>query len=87
MVVEVLSKHTRKKDMTIKLNKYVNAGVREYWIVDPEKESVIVYDVENDMGISVYTFDNQVPVRIFNGECVVDFKEIKEYIADLPKEE
>lgn len=87
MVVEVLSKHTRKKDMTIKLNKYVNAGVREYWIVDAEKESVIVYDIENDMAISVYTFENQVPVRIFNGECVVDFKDIKEYIADLPKEE
>ncbi len=86
-VVEVLSKETRKKDMTIKLNKYVEAGVREYWIVDLEKESVVVYDIENELSVSVYTFDNQVPVRIFNNECVIDFAEIKEYISEIPQKE
>ena len=87
MVVEVLSPNTRKKDMTIKLKKYVEAEVREYWIVDPDKETVIVYDIEHDMEVAVYTFEDQVPVRIFDNECVVDFKEIKEYIANLPMEE
>lgn len=87
LVVEVLSKGTRKKDMTIKLNKYTEAGVREYWIVDPEKECIVVYDIENDLDISVYTFDNQVPVRIFNNECVIDFAEIKEYISEIPQKE
>jgi len=86
-VVEVLSKGTRKKDMTIKLNKYTNAGVREYWIVDPKYERVIVYDIENDLGISLYTFDDCVPVGIFNGECVIDFKKIKEYVGDFLLEE
>lgn len=83
-VLEVLSPSTRKKDMTIKLNKYVNAGVREYWIVDPKKETVLVYemnpDEEGDMQVSFYTFESQVPVRIFDNECIVDFKEIKEYM-------
>ena len=87
LVVEVLSKATRKKDMTIKLSKYTNAGVREYWIVDSKNERVIVYDIENDLGISLYTFDDQVPVRIFEGKCIVDFKEIKEYLGDLLSEE
>ena len=82
-VIEVLSKATRKKDMGIKLSKYINAGVREYWIVDPEKEMIIVYDIENDMDIALYTFDNQVPVHIFNEECVVDFAEIKIYLQEL----
>lgn len=86
LVVEVLSKGTRKKDMTIKLNKYADAGVREYWIVDPERERVIVYDLENDLGIALFTFESQIPVHIFNDECVIDFKDIKEYIADIPKE-
>ena len=81
-VVEVLSKSTRKKDMGIKLSKYINAGVREYWIVDPEKESVIVYDIENDIQVSVYSFENQVPVKIFQDECIVDFKEIKTYLEE-----
>lgn len=85
-VVEVLSPTTRKKDMTIKLNKYMNAGVREYWIIDPEKETIIVYennqDEEDDMQIHFYTFENQIPVSIWNGECVVDFTEIKAYLEE-----
>ena len=77
LVVEVLSKSTRKKDMGIKLAKYINANVREYWIIDIEKERVIVYDIEHDIQIKIYTFENKVPVGIWNGECVVDFAEIK----------
>ena len=38
-LVEVLSPSTRKKNMYLKLFKYMNAGIREYWIVDPEKNS------------------------------------------------
>lgn len=72
--------------MEVKLNKYVSAEVREYWIVDPEKERVIVYGIDNDIDISMYSFDNQVPVRIFNQECKIDFRDIAEYIADIPKE-
>ena len=87
MVVEVLSPNTRRKDMTIKLSKYASAGVREYWMVDPERENIIVYDIENDMIMAVYTFKQQVPVRIFREECVVDFQEIKEYVSSLGVEE
>ena len=81
LVVEVLSKSTKKKDMTLKLEKYATAGVREYWIVDPVKETVIVYkfsrEDETDAQIFFYTFANQVPVGIWDDECVVDFAEIK----------
>ena len=55
-VVEVLSKSTREKDMFLKLNKYRSAGVREYWMVDPDKKTVIAYHFENDDDLSVYTF-------------------------------
>lgn len=87
-MVEVLSPSTRKKDLTLKLQKYVNAGVREYWIVDPEKETIIVYEMTQEEGqekgegivVQFYSFENQVPVGIFDGECIVDFKAIKEYI-------
>ena len=47
LVVEVLSPSSRKKDMQIKLNKYYNAGVREYWIIDPEKKLLVQYDMEH----------------------------------------
>ena len=79
--VEILSKSTRKKDLTKKLEKYSSAGVREYWIVDPDKEKVVVYDLEHEELPIVYGFDAEVPVRIFDGACKVDFAEIREYIG------
>ena len=86
MVVEVLSPSTRKKDMTIKLDKYANAGVREYWVIDPKKESVVVYEFneeeEFEMQIHIYTFEHQVQVGIWDGECVVDFAEINAYLEE-----
>ncbi|MBQ8519099.1 MAG: Uma2 family endonuclease [Agathobacter sp.] len=82
MIVEVLSKSTRKKDMGTKLAKYIEANVREYWIVDLEKERVIVYDIENDIQTTIFTFENKVPVGIWGDECVVDFAEIKAYLEE-----
>ena len=43
MVVEVLSKSTRKKDMTIKKDIYERNGVKVYWIVDPWAKIISVY--------------------------------------------
>ena len=43
MVVEVLSRSTQKKDLTIKKDTYESQGVREYWIVDPYMKIVKVY--------------------------------------------
>ena len=43
MVVEVLSKSTRKKDITVKKDIYEANGVREYWIIDPYMKAISVY--------------------------------------------
>ena len=43
MVVEVLSKSTKKKDLTIKKDIYEAQGVKEYWIIDPYMKSISVY--------------------------------------------
>ena len=42
MIVEVLSPSTQRHDQLVKLNLYQRAGVREYWIVDPENRTVRV---------------------------------------------
>lgn len=80
-VVEVLSPSTRNKDILIKANKYQNAGVREYWMVDPDERTVLVMNFEEGTRLNMYNFDGKVPVGIFGGECEIDFKEISEYIS------
>lgn len=87
LAVEVLSKSTRKKDIFIKGNKYSEAGVKEYWIVDPEKKRVYAYLFDVDEFPIVYTFEDKVPVGIWNNECVVDFAEIYDYISFLYEQE
>lgn len=84
-VAEVLSPSTRKRDLTLKLSKYMNAGVREYWIIDPDKKNIVVYDFETPDLPELYTFEHQVPVKIFDGKCTIDFKEIFEYVEFLYK--
>lgn len=80
LVVEILSKSTRKKDMFVKLNKYMNAGVREYWLVDPKQKRVIVYHFETDDYPAIYGLGSKIPVGIFDGDCEVDFQQIYEYV-------
>lgn len=77
-VMEVVSPGSRRRDMVIKLNKYMNAGVREYWIADPYEERVIVYDFSGEDFPRYYAFDDSVPVMISGGELCVDFRRIKE---------
>lgn len=39
-IIEIVSPSTSSHDYILKLNLYANAGVREYWIVDPRKERI-----------------------------------------------
>ena len=87
LIVEILSPSTRKRDTFLKTGKYACAGVKEYWIVDPIKKRVIVYDFEHEDVPKVYTFEEKVPVNIFAGECEIDFTEIYEYVRFLYEED
>lgn len=78
-IIEILSPSTRSKDILLKSYKYHDAGVREYWIVDPENRQVAVYDYDRDPDGTVYTkygFDGSVPVSLSGGACTVDFRKI-----------
>lgn len=86
-VVEVLSPSTKRKDGIIKLSKYISAGVREYWVVDPDKKQVVVYDFQKEDYPVIYGFGGEIPVGIFDGECQIDFAEIYEYMRFLYEKE
>ncbi len=88
-VVEILSLSTRRKDNFVKLTLYAEAGVREYWLVDPNKKYILVYDLQDEEAdfVKTYRFKDAVPVGIFEGKCLIDFKEIDDYITSLYEEE
>lgn len=81
-VLEVISPSTRRKDCTKKLMKYMNAGVREYWILDPYQQKLIVYFFESEVCPAIYGLDKPVPVGIYDGEFMISFSHIAEWIAD-----
>jgi len=83
LVVEVLSPSTRRKDMQLKMYKYAGAGVREYWMVDPEKKLVVQYDLEHLEIPAIYNFQSVIPVLIWDGACTIDLREMDETIGFL----
>lgn len=69
LAVEVLSRSTRSKDMLKKLDLYMQTGVKEYWIVDPDKKEISVYNFEkHDIADhDTYIGDMVVKSKVFKG--------------------
>lgn len=67
LIFEIVSPASRKQDYTLKHFIYSQSGVREYWIVDPAKEKVVVYCYEHDSDPCLYSFDSDIPVGIYEG--------------------
>ena len=81
-LVEILSPSTRKKDMTLKLQKYADAGVREYWMVDIKKRTILTYFFEAEDYPVIYGFEDQIPVRIYDGALSVDMSLMLPWIEE-----
>ncbi len=67
-IIEIASPATRHKDQKVKLALYEENGVREYWIVFPEINSVAVYELQTDGRYrlrSLYNEADVAPVGIF----------------------
>ena len=81
LVIEVLSPSTMKYDRLLKFNLYQEAGVKEYWIVDPEEKVVSVYTLENGhyYAAAVYSSQSEVSVGVLD-DCKIDLRTV---FADL----
>ena len=65
-------------DYITKNTLYSEAGVREYWIVDPKRETVLCYFFEGEDYPQMYTFDDIIPVMIYDGKLEINFADIKD---------
>lgn len=78
LVVEILSPSSRSKDMVLKLYKYQNAGVKEYWIIDPKHRTVYIHQFsDEDYAPKQYAFDQEIPIGISEGKCSIDFSKVR----------
>ncbi|NSW89409.1 MAG: Uma2 family endonuclease [Firmicutes bacterium] len=80
LVIEIQSPQTRSRDMVKKLNVYLEGGVNEYWIVDPQERQVIQYH-----------FTEKQPCRIIVNQYTdtiksLHFKGLEIAVADIFEE-
>ena len=74
-IIEIVSPASRRMDYSIKLFKYRSAGVREYWIVDPIKDRITVWDLRNDNN-DEFSFSDTVKAGIYP-DLYIDFSTIQ----------
>ncbi|HCT91800.1 MAG TPA: Uma2 family endonuclease [Lachnospiraceae bacterium] len=78
-IIEIVSPGNPANDYIRKLYYYKNAGVREYWIVDPRRKIVTVNYFEKNILNIQYSFDSIIKVNIYD-ELLIDFSEIAELL-------
>jgi len=72
--VEIISSSSRRYDSETKKNDYERCGVREYWLIDPEREAMTFYRLQDGRFAEVPASDNH-----FTSEAVPGFT------LDLPR--
>jgi Uma2 family endonuclease len=67
-IIEIISPSTRSDDFVRKFNLYMDAGVREYWLADPESKTVRVCRLQQGgYFVTNYSGNEQLPVTVLDG--------------------
>ena len=70
-IAEILSPSSKNKDCTLKLRKYQDAGVREYWILDWERDLILIYRFDR-LIVEFHSFRDRIKIGIFE-DLEIDF--------------
>lgn len=82
LLIEITSPATGKMDRLYKFNKYEKAGVKEYWIVEPDLKIVSVFVLQDNKRYGrpeVYSEENQIKVSIFP-DLTIDLNSVFQHI-------
>jgi Uma2 family endonuclease len=78
LIIEILSSSSAAHDLKVKFELYQRYGVKEYWIIHPAEQTLLVYKLAADTCYGAaerYAGDDMVPVPLL-GELVVDLKNV-----------
>ena len=75
-IIEILSPSNSKHETIRKLTRYLEAAVKEYWVVDPEDKIVVAHRlIDKQYLITVYTEQDEAQVMILEG-CTIKLSEV-----------
>ncbi len=80
-VIEVVSPDSRRQDYGSKLGLYIEAGVREYWVVDPEKKIIVTYYPEQADVPVIHAFGDVIKPDIFE-DLTIDSGELSDFLYE-----
>jgi len=80
-VIEVVSLDSRRQDYGSKLGLYIEAGVREYWVVDPEKKIIVTYYPEQADAPVIHAFGDVIKPDIFE-DLTIDSGELSDFLYE-----
>jgi len=78
LIIEILSTHTAKNDRIMKFNKYEQAGVKEYWLVEPETKIVTRFQLQENQKYGRpenYTEEDKIDVSVLTG-LIIDLSKV-----------
>lgn len=81
MIIEIISPSTGRIDKLEKFNKYEQAGVREYWIVEPQQKLVSVFTLQDNQKFGrpeLYSTEDQVKVSILK-DLIIELDRVFTY--------
>ncbi len=83
LVVEALSPSTQKKDLSEKYDLYEKFGVREYWIVHPQDETLMVFKLKESKFVldKMYSYEDKVKIGIFE-DLEINLRDVFEHYDD-----
>lgn len=74
-IIEIVSPGSKAMDYYTKLSLYREAGVRGYWIVDPMKQTLLVYDMEHAAAPVIHSFTDTIKSNIYDN-LVIDLSQL-----------
>lgn len=76
MIVEIILPSSARRDKMVKFNKYEQAGVKEYWIIEPQEKIVSVFTLQENQRYGrpgLYSDEDQIHVTIFD-DLIIDLQ-------------
>lgn len=82
LIIEISSPSTARNDKLLKFNKFEKAGVKEYWIIEPDGNFVSVFTLQANMRYGrpdVYSDNDKIKVTAFS-DLIIDLKTVFDYL-------